>query len=126
MPFSLGTVNPAGGVTSTPRVLPGPGQSDWYVVNVPYVTNFRQHGTGSVTVQFAINEASYRFEVHQSCSDAPACSNSSLTQYTYGDNACTGTTDCSTRTSGWPSTLLIRVYNAGAAACGRYQLQVSR
>jgi hypothetical protein len=120
-------VNPAGSSASTVRILPAPGQSDWYVVNVPFVANFRQHSSAPVNVSFVINDASdYRFEVHQTCSDGPACA-SGLLGYGFADNACPGVNDCGSRGTAWPSTLLIRVYHSGGSlTCSRYQLQVTR
>jgi hypothetical protein len=120
-------VNVGGSASSALLVLSAPGQSDWYVVNLPYTPNFRNHSPTAVNIALSFNEGGvYRFEVHATCAAGAACGNA-LTNYSFGDNACTGTADCSTRGTTWPAQLYIRVFNAGGTTqCGRYQLQVFR
>jgi len=140
-PTNGGALNAGGSAllpsATTTGKIPLPSQSDYYIMTFSQNTDFMMHGTGAPTVTFAANGgAEFRFEMRTagSCGatgilgcGTGSSSASGLTSWSFTDNCTSGGNNCSTRTTGWPSSVLIRVYRPAVGnSCSQYQLRVTR
>jgi hypothetical protein len=125
-PIDLGTLV-AGSSTSTElRMLPAPGQEEWFVVRFPQNFDARQHGTGAPSITFATNDGGvFQIAVYSSCTSGAACGRN-LPAWDFRDS-CSPSTSCLTRGAAWPNTAFIRVRrSSGGIDCRRYRLALSR
>ena len=126
-PIALGSFATGSAVVSPSRALGAIGQDQWYTVTFPINANFAMHGTGTPRITFGSGSAaSFRFEVRTpACGTASACP-LSLTDWSYTDICVAGANNCTTRSSSWPTTVLVRVFRTGGSPCDTYTLSVTR
>lgn len=114
------------------EVLPGAGDEAWYRIDFPENAEFRRHGSGVPRVRFVTNSGNvFRMDIRSSCGNTMSCgdggSANNRTDWRFYDTCTSANTNCKSRSTGWPSTVHVRVYRvASGSGCEQFQLRISR